>query len=74
MTETGLPWVTLMPLALMYMRGLAHRTTGLAPHEILKGRPMRMLNTPFPQNRLTLMGCEDQMVSYCEDVPADVLS
>lgn len=38
---------------------------GLAPHEILTERPMGILNTPFPQNSLTLTGCEDQMVSYC---------
>lgn len=56
MAGTGLPWVTVMPLALMYMRGRAHRTAGPAPHEIL---------TPFPQNKLTLMGYSDDMVSYC---------
>ncbi|XP_058879804.1 protein NYNRIN-like [Acipenser ruthenus] len=65
MAETWLSWVTVLPLALMYMRGRTHSTTGLAPHEVLTGRPMRMLNTPFPQNRLTLMGCEDEMVKYC---------
>jgi hypothetical protein len=26
---------------------------------------MRMLNTPFPQNKLTLMGFDDDMVNYC---------
>ncbi|XP_019897714.1 uncharacterized protein LOC109614902 [Esox lucius] len=35
MAETGLSWVTVMPLALMYMQGREHRTMGLSPHEVL---------------------------------------
>lgn len=65
MAETGLSWVKVLPLALMYMRGRPHRTTGLAPHEVLTGRLMKMTNMPFPQNKLTLMACEDDMIKYC---------
>ena len=65
MAETNLSWVEVLPLALMFMRGRPHKTTGLSPYEILTGRPMRMINTPFPQIRLTLMGMDDDMISYC---------
>uniref|UniRef100_A0A7N8WJ00 ribonuclease H n=1 Tax=Mastacembelus armatus TaxID=205130 RepID=A0A7N8WJ00_9TELE len=65
MAETQLSWVKVLPLALMFMRGRPHKTTGLSPYEILTGRPMRMTNTPFPQNKLTLTGMDDEMLQYC---------
>lgn len=65
MAETKLSWVEVLSLALMFMRGRPHKTTGLSPYEILTGRPMHMTNTPFPQNRLTLTGLDDDMLRYC---------
>lgn len=52
-------------MALTSMRGRSHTVTGLSPHEVLTRRPMRMTNNPFPQNRLTLQGMEEDMVAYC---------
>ncbi|XP_019897625.1 protein NYNRIN-like [Esox lucius] len=65
MAETGLSWVTVMPLALMYMRGREHHTTGLSPHEEIIGRPMRIISTPFPQNRLTLKNRDGEFLTMC---------
>ncbi len=65
MAETNLPWVEVLPIALMFMRGRPDKTTGLSPYEILTGCPIRMINTPFPQNGLTLTGVDDDMVRYC---------
>ena len=65
MAETNLTWIQVLPLALMYMRGRTHETLGLSPYEILMGRPMRMTNMPFPQNKMTLMNIDDEMVNYC---------
>ena len=63
--ETQLNWVQVLPIALMYLRGRPHRLTGLSPHEVLMGRPMRMTNMPLPDTKLTLMHCEDNMIKYC---------
>ena len=65
MAETNLSWVQVLPLALMYMRGRTNATLGLSPYEILMGRPMRMTNMPFPQNKMTLMNIDDEMIKYC---------
>ena len=65
MAETNMTWVQVLPLALMYMRGRTHATLGLSPYEILMGRPMRMTNMPFPQNKMTLMNIDDEMIKYC---------
>ena len=63
--ETNLSWIQVLPLALMYMRGRTNATLGLSPYEILMGRPMRMTNMPFPQNKMTLMNIDDDMIKYC---------
>ncbi len=54
-----------LPIALMFMRGCPPKAVGLSPYEICTGCLMQMINTPFPQNRLTLTGLDDDMVRYC---------
>lgn len=62
--ETSLPWVTVLPLVLMYMTSRDHCSTELSPHEILTGRPMKMYNVPVKLAQLTLTSVDDQMVTY----------
>ena len=33
---------------------MSHKMTRLSPYEIITGCPLKIINTPFPQNRLTL--------------------
>ncbi|XP_048843244.1 protein NYNRIN-like [Brienomyrus brachyistius] len=58
---TGLPWVDALPLALLFMRARTHRQTGLAPFEVLTGRPMRVLS---PSRYVTLETVEGDLLTY----------
>ncbi len=39
-TQTGLNWVTALPIALMVIRGITNHRTKLTPHEMITGRRM----------------------------------
>ncbi|XP_072554178.1 protein NYNRIN-like [Paramormyrops kingsleyae] len=59
--ETGLDWVTALPLVLTAMRGRTHSGTGLAPFEVLTGRPMPL---PYPGGTLTLETVDGDLLPY----------
>lgn len=48
-TDKGVDWMVALPVALFYMRMVAHSRTGLSPYEVVFGRPPNMWGTPRPK-------------------------
>lgn len=77
-TSTGLDWVTALPLALLYLRGRASRSSGLSPFEILTARPMPIPGLTHPTNLEdvdgTLSGYLRELIAALSSVSQQVAS
>ena len=66
-TETGLKWLDVLPLSLMYLISIVNRKHGLSPHEILMGRPMWLSYTaPLTPVQANLQLTDNSLLKYCQ--------
>ncbi len=67
--ETGLTWLKVLPIVLMYMRMRKRVKTNLSPFEILFGRPPFMGIGGGGKQRLPSTDvCENDMLNYCKEM------
>ncbi len=67
--ETGLTWLKVLPIVLMYMRMRKRVKTNLSPFEILFGRPPFMgIGGGGKQGLPSTEVCENDMLNYCKEV------
>nr|XP_014351169.1 PREDICTED: uncharacterized protein K02A2.6-like [Latimeria chalumnae] len=65
--ETGIKWPDAVPLALMSMQSTTNRKTGLSPHEILMGRPMRLpTSPPVAAHQIDIHFADELVLTYCK--------
>ena len=68
--DTGLKWPDALPLVLMRMRCTPNKQTGLSPHKVLMGRPMRIVQIPAEK---VLRITDDAVEQYCKEF-SDVIT
>ncbi len=66
--ETGLTWVKVLPIILMYMRMRKRSRVNLSPYEILFGKPPFMGIEGGKQQLPSTEVCEHDMLSYCKEM------